>query len=140
MRGHKSGSRHFPVLLLRRGIGLSKPRGGRNRAPCRFPSLVALLKSIPGRISLFHGTSRRWVSLHHSVRNGVVVASRADEYQRRAQQCLEMAAAFRDREARIALSHMAEVWLRLAERKVPNQTQPVFQQQQQIQPKNDDKE
>ena len=66
--------------------------------------------------------------------------SRADEYRRRAQQCLEMAGTFRDREARIALSHMAEVWLRLAERKVPKQTQPVFQQQQQIQPKDDDKE
>jgi len=51
-----------------------------------------------------------------------------------------MAGTFRDREARIALSHMAEVWLRLAERKVPKQTQPIFQQQQQIQPKDDDKE
>ena len=67
------------------------------------------------------------------------MASRADEYRRRAQQCLEMAGTFRDREARIALSHMAEVWLRLAERKVPKQTQPVFQQQQQIQPKDDSK-
>ena len=66
--------------------------------------------------------------------------SRADEYRRRAQQCLEMAGTFRDREARIALSHMAEVWLRLAERNVPKQTQPAFQQQQQIQPKDDDKE
>jgi hypothetical protein len=34
---------------------------------------------------------------------------------------------------------MTEVWLRLAERKVPKQTQPVFQQQQQIQPKDDSK-
>jgi hypothetical protein len=50
-----------------------------------------------------------------------------------------MAGTFRDHEARIALSHMAEVWLRLAERKVPKQTQPVFQQQQQIQPKDDSK-
>jgi hypothetical protein len=46
---------------------------------------------------------------------------------------------YRDREARIVLSHMAEVWLRLAERNVPEQTQPAFQQQQQIQPKDDDK-
>ena len=67
------------------------------------------------------------------------MASRADEYRRRAPQCLEMAGTFRDREARIALSHMAEVWLRLAERKLPKQTQPVFQQQQQIQPKDDSK-
>src|SRR5262245_34036383 len=62
------------------------------------------------------------------------VASRADEYRRRAQQCLEMAGTFKEREARATLSHMAEVWLRLAERQP---TQPVFQQQQQIQPKND---
>src|SRR5262249_4248170 len=43
------------------------------------------------------------------------VASRADEYRRRAQQCLEMAGTFKEREARATLSHMAEVWLRLAE-------------------------
>ena len=43
------------------------------------------------------------------------MASRADEYRRRAHQCLEMAGGFRDREARSALSHMAEVWLRLAD-------------------------
>jgi len=68
------------------------------------------------------------------------VVSRADEYRRRAQQCLEMARTFGDRDARVALSHMAKVWLRLAERNVPKQTQPAFQQQQQIQPKDDDKE
>jgi len=66
--------------------------------------------------------------------------SRADEYRHRAQQCLKMAGTFRDRDARIVLSHMAEVWLRLAERDVLKQTQPAFQQQQQIQPKDDDKE
>ena len=65
------------------------------------------------------------------------MASRADEYRRRAQQCLEMAGTFREREARASLSYMAEVWLRLAERQP---TQPLFQQQQQIQPKDDDKE
>ena len=64
--------------------------------------------------------------------------SRADEYRHRAQQCLKMAGTFRDREARIVLSHMAEVCL--AERNVPKQTQPAFEQQQQIQPKDDDKE
>src|SRR5262245_17102545 len=62
------------------------------------------------------------------------------EYRRRAQQCLEMARTFGDRDARVALSHMAEVWLRLAERNVRKQTQPAFQQQQQIQSKDDDKE
>ena len=44
-----------------------------------------------------------------------IVASRADEYRRRAQQCLEMAGTFRDLEAWTALAHMAEVWLRLAD-------------------------
>ena len=57
-----------------------------------------------------------------------------------AEQCLEMAGTFRDRETRIVLSHMTEVWLRLAERNVPKQTQPALQQQQQIQPNHDDKE
>jgi len=45
-----------------------------------------------------------------------------------------MAGTFKEREARATLSHMAKVWLRLAARQP---TQPVFQQQQQIQPKND---
>jgi hypothetical protein len=69
------------------------------------------------------------------------VVSRADEYRRRAQQCLEMAATFRDRDARVALSHMAQAWLQLAERNDPMlpvataQAQPAFQQQQQVQPK-----
>jgi len=56
------------------------------------------------------------------------VASRADEYVRRARQCLEMAGTFTESKARATLSHMAEVWLRLAQR---------LQQQQQTQPKND---
>jgi hypothetical protein len=42
-----------------------------------------------------------------------------------------MAGTFSEHEARATLSHMAEVWLRLAERQP---TQPVFQQQQQVQP------
>jgi hypothetical protein len=70
----------------------------------------------------------------------VAVVSRADEYRRRAQQCLETAATFQDRDARLALSHMAQVWLRLAERNdlmppiATAQAQPAFQQQQQVQP------
>jgi hypothetical protein len=78
------------------------------------------------------------------------VANRADEYRRRAQQCLEMVAAFRDREARASLSYMAQVWLRLADNYrdankvigVPNtarEVRPAVQQQQQVQPKNEDK-
>ena len=39
----------------------------------------------------------------------VVAVSRADEYRRRAQQCLEMARTFGDRDARVTLAHMAEV-------------------------------
>jgi len=43
------------------------------------------------------------------------MASRAAEYRRRAQQCLEIAAAFRSPQARASLSYMAQVWLRLAD-------------------------
>lgn len=72
-----------------------------------------------------------------------IVASRADEYRRRAQQCLETAGAFRDPEARVALSHMAQAWLRLADGyenangglKAAGEGEPAAQQQQQIQPK-----
>jgi hypothetical protein len=56
-----------------------------------------------------------------------------------------MAGAFRDRDARVTLAHMAQAWLRLAERDdlmasvAVEQAQPVVQQQQQIQPRNRDK-
>jgi hypothetical protein len=54
-----------------------------------------------------------------------------------------MARAFRDHETRATLSYMAEGWLRLAERDdflpLAEQAQPVVQQQQQIQPKDDKK-
>jgi hypothetical protein len=69
------------------------------------------------------------------------VASKADEYRRRGQQCLEMAGTFGDRNARVTLAHMAEAWLRLAERDdciasvATECAQPVVQQQQQVQPK-----
>jgi hypothetical protein len=70
-----------------------------------------------------------------------VVASKADEYRRRAQECLEMAAAFSDPDSRVVLSHMAQAWLGLAERigfiapVVTECAQPIVQQQQQMQPK-----
>ena len=67
------------------------------------------------------------------------MASRADEYRRRAQQCLEMARTFGDRDARIILSHMAQAWLRLADVSAPEQRRPTFQQQQQLQSKDEDK-
>jgi hypothetical protein len=69
------------------------------------------------------------------------VASRSGEYRERAHQCLEMAAAFSDRNSRVTLSHMAQAWLGLAERNdfiAPVTTecaQPMVQQQQQVQPK-----
>jgi len=67
--------------------------------------------------------------------------SRADEYRRRAQQCLEMARTFGDRDARVTLAHMAQAWLRLADTTAPEQKKrPIVQQQQQVQPKNDEKE
>jgi hypothetical protein len=75
-----------------------------------------------------------------------IVTSRAEQYRRRAQQCLEIAGAFRDRDARATLSHMAQVWVRLADNyedanervgrsKAAEEGQPVAQQQQQLQPK-----
>jgi len=48
-----------------------------------------------------------------------VVASREDEYRRRAQECREMARAFRDRDARVSLAYMAHAWLRLADMTAP---------------------
>ena len=68
----------------------------------------------------------------------MIVTRRADDYRHRAQQCLEMASTFREREARVALSHMADVWLRLADRYENAEVRPL-QQQQQIQPKTEDK-
>lgn len=62
------------------------------------------------------------------------VSSKVDEYRHRAQQCLTMAGTFRDRDARAALSHMAQAWLRLADSYQDTKDQPA-QQQQQIQPK-----
>jgi len=49
-----------------------------------------------------------------------------------------MARAFGDRDARVSLAYMAQAWLRLAD--MAARGQPVAQQQQQIQPKADDKE
>jgi hypothetical protein len=67
------------------------------------------------------------------------VASRADEYRRRAQDCLEMVRTFGNRDARAMLSHMAQAWLRLADTMAPEQKQAIVQQQQQIQPRDDGK-
>ena len=65
----------------------------------------------------------------------------AEEYRRRAQQCLEMARTFGDRDARGSLCYMAEVWLRLADNcQDAKKVRPAMQQQQQIQPKDDSKD
>ena len=50
-----------------------------------------------------------------------------------------MAGTFREREARVSLSYMAEVRLRLADN-CQDAKGAAVQQQQQIQPKDDDKE
>ena len=51
-----------------------------------------------------------------------------------------MAHTFRDRQARGALSYMAQVWLRLADNcQDAKKVRPAMQQQQQIQPKDDSK-
>jgi hypothetical protein len=68
-------------------------------------------------------------------------------YRHRARECLEIAPTIQDQDARAALIDMARVWLRLAATyanattslfPAPETKQPVAQQQQ-IQPKNDDK-
>jgi hypothetical protein len=51
-----------------------------------------------------------------------------------------MARTFGNPDARVTLAHMADAWLRLADTSAPARAQPVTQQQQQIQPKADDKE
>src|SRR5262249_10275765 len=70
----------------------------------------------------------------------VVAVSRADEYRRHAQQCLEMARTFGDHGARVTLAHMAQAWLRVADNcQDAKKIRPAMQQQQQIQPKDDGK-
>ena len=51
-----------------------------------------------------------------------------------------MARAFGDRDARVTLAHMAQAWLRLADKyQGARKVQPAVQQQQQIQPKDDER-
>jgi hypothetical protein len=50
-----------------------------------------------------------------------------------------MARTFGDHDARIIPSHMAQAWLRLANVTAPEQKRPTFQQQQQLQSKDEDK-
>jgi hypothetical protein len=41
--------------------------------------------------------------------------SKAEKYQRFAQECMELARTVKDAESRAVLLHMAQVWVRLAE-------------------------
>jgi hypothetical protein len=69
------------------------------------------------------------------------VSSKAEGYRRRAQACLEIARTLTPGQKRAILTDMAQTWLRLAEElEAANLVgdQPMMQQQQ-IQPKDDDK-
>jgi hypothetical protein len=78
-----------------------------------------------------------------------VVRSKAEEYRRRAQKCLDFARGVSLETHRTVVIDMAQDWLRLAEKQeaqeetvrslVPEQPQAAAQQQQQVQPKDDDK-
>jgi hypothetical protein len=74
--------------------------------------------------------------------------SASTRYRRLARECLEIAHTFPDGERRTVLLQMAQVWQRLADEYADNTApllrplegeQPVMQQQQQVQPKDDDK-
>jgi hypothetical protein len=74
--------------------------------------------------------------------------SASTRYRRLARECLETAHTFPDGERRTVLLQMAQVWQRLADEYADNTApllrplegeQPVMQQQQQVQPKDDDK-
>jgi len=74
--------------------------------------------------------------------------ARADEYRRRAQECLDLAREISLERDRAVVLDMAQSWLRLAEEQeaaviqpppVAEQPQPAAQQQQQVQPKDDKK-
>ena len=78
-----------------------------------------------------------------------VARSKAQEYRRRAQECLELARGISLETHRTVLIGMAQDWLEVAEREeareriisppTPEQSQLATQQQQQFQPKDDDK-
>jgi uncharacterized protein YciW len=75
--------------------------------------------------------------------------SASTRYRRLARECLEVAHTFPSGERRTVLLQMAQVWQRLADEYAdtsapllrPSESeQPAMQQQQQIQPKDDDKQ
>src|SRR6266404_4772019 len=121
------------------------PRTHVGAAPTRLPAAVLVWSAmiVPDLPEQFFAAGVRQIAY----KRAASVTSRAVEYRRLAQQCLQMAPTIRDREGRAALVHMAQVWLRLAEEQeasVPppspiEQDRPAVQQQQQVQPKDDDK-
>jgi hypothetical protein len=65
---------------------------------------------------------------------------RGDEYRRRAKTCFDAAHATENEQTRAALLRLSEDWLRMAEGwdGLPSeQARPIFQQQQQVQRKDD---
>jgi hypothetical protein len=83
-----------------------------------------------------------------------VTRKKAEEYRRLAQQCRAMACTLSNAQARVSALQMAQVWQRLADEQDRHpdladrppppsgaaQIQPVVQQQQQVQPKDDAKD
>jgi hypothetical protein len=70
-----------------------------------------------------------------------VTRARADEYRRRAQECLELAPKISLEKERALVLDIAQNWRRLAEQQEklqPPLTEQPQQQQQQAQPKDDD--
>jgi hypothetical protein len=74
-----------------------------------------------------------------------VAKNRADAYRQRAQECLDLARTLSFGTKRQVLTDMAQTWLELAEEQeagippIPSgSNQPVMQQQQQAQPRNDE--
>jgi hypothetical protein len=61
------------------------------------------------------------------------VTTRAEEYRRLAQQCLDVARTIKSPDGHYTMVQMARTWLRLAE-----EQERAAQQQQQVQPKGDD--
>jgi hypothetical protein len=78
-----------------------------------------------------------------------VTRTRAEEYRRRAQECLDLARKISLERERAIILDMAQSWLRLAEQQeaqeenpsppAVEQPQAAAQQQQQVQPKDEDK-
>jgi hypothetical protein len=67
---------------------------------------------------------------------------KAEAYRRHAQQCMDAAQRIQNAEERAILLEIAQRWIRLAEKEqhAPSSSTEPGQQQQQVQPKDDEKE